>query len=124
MCTMVAFRVLAAWHAFSLQGDIVLLALRDYQDDKSDIIGKYSPDEARELKKRGELPATVRVNDIGGLDEAAADQREDMGFEFITTGNFVVGDEEAGADAGAAAAAGGGADDAILANGDINFDAI
>lgn len=120
---MVAFRVLTGVHVFS-QGDIVLLALRDYQDDKSDIIGKYSPDEARELKKRGELPATVRVNDIGGLDEAAADQREDMGFEFITMGNFVVGDEDAGAEAGAAAAAGGGAGDAIDANGDINFDAI
>lgn len=62
-----------------LQGDIVLLALREYQDSKADVIGKYSPDEARELKKRGELPATVRVNDIGGLDDAAADDKEDAG---------------------------------------------
>ena len=110
-----------------LQGDIVLLALREYQDTKADVIGKYSPDEARELKKRGELPATVRVNDIGGLEDAAADDKEDLGFEFITTEKFVGGEgeeeEEGKADA-AAAAAGGGAKSALLANGEIDFDAI
>ncbi|CAE7881899.1 tif11 [Symbiodinium sp. KB8] len=108
-------------------GDIVLLALREYQDSKADVIGKYSPDEARELKKRGELPATVRVNDIGGLDDAAADDKEDAGFEFITTGQFVVGgegEEEGKGSTADAAAAAGGADSALLANGEINFDAI
>lgn len=38
------------------QGDIVLVALRDFQDDKCDIIAKFSADEARQLKTIGELP--------------------------------------------------------------------
>merc|ERR1712093_735163 len=33
------------------QGDIVLLSLRDFQDDKADVIQKYSSDEARKLKQ-------------------------------------------------------------------------
>jgi translation initiation factor 1A len=37
-------------------GDIVLLSLRDFQDDKADVILKYNPDEARMLKSYGELP--------------------------------------------------------------------
>lgn len=37
-------------------GDIVLVGLRDFQDDKCDIILKFSPDEARQLKTLGELP--------------------------------------------------------------------
>lgn len=37
-------------------GDIVLIGLRDFQDDKADIIMKYTPDEARQLKAYGEIP--------------------------------------------------------------------
>lgn len=37
-------------------GDIILLGLRDYQDAKADVILKYTPDEARNLKTYGELP--------------------------------------------------------------------
>merc|ERR1711881_243133 len=33
------------------QGDIILLGLRDFQDDKADVIQKYSADEARNLKE-------------------------------------------------------------------------
>ena len=52
-------------------GDIILVGLRDYQDDKADVILKYMPDEARLLKAYGELPDTTRLNEgIGaGLDE-------------------------------------------------------
>ncbi|XP_042407601.1 eukaryotic translation initiation factor 1A-like [Zingiber officinale] len=51
-------------------GDIILIDLRDYQDDKADIIFKYMPDEARLLKAYGELPENIRLNEgIGGLDE-------------------------------------------------------
>ena len=38
------------------QGDIVLIGLRDYQDAKADVILRYNPDEARNLKTYGELP--------------------------------------------------------------------
>ena len=52
-------------------GDIILVGLRDYQDDKADVILKYMPDEARLLKAYGELPETTRLNEgiAGGLDE-------------------------------------------------------
>jgi len=38
------------------KGDIVLLGLRDYQDNKADVIAKYKPDEIRELKRLKQLP--------------------------------------------------------------------
>jgi len=49
------------------QGDIVLLSLRDFQDDKADVIQKYSSDEARNLKAYGELPENAKINetDVG-----------------------------------------------------------
>lgn len=40
------------------QGDIILIGLRDYQDSKADVILRYNPDEARNLKTYGELPET------------------------------------------------------------------
>lgn len=40
------------------QGDIILIGLRDYQDAKADVILRYNPDEARNLKAYGELPET------------------------------------------------------------------
>ncbi|PHU04512.1 Eukaryotic translation initiation factor 1A [Capsicum chinense] len=44
-------------------GDIVLVGLRDYLDDKADVILKYMPDEARLLKAYGELPENIRLNE-------------------------------------------------------------
>jgi translation initiation factor 1A len=44
-------------------GDVILLSLRDFQDEKADVILKYTPDEARLLKSYGELPDGVKVND-------------------------------------------------------------
>ena len=35
------------------QGDIILLSLREFQDDKADVIVKYTADEARSLKAYG-----------------------------------------------------------------------
>lgn len=46
--------------------DIVLLGLRDYQDNKGDVIMNYLPDEARALKSYGELPEDIRVNENTG----------------------------------------------------------
>lgn len=45
------------------QSDIVLVGLRDYQDCKADVILKYSPDEARNLKSYGEFPESVKINE-------------------------------------------------------------
>mmetsp|Transcript_16092 Transcript_16092/g.41356 ORF Transcript_16092/g.41356 Transcript_16092/m.41356 type:complete len:141 (-) Transcript_16092:351-773(-) len=59
-------------------GDIVLVGLRDFQDEKADIILKYSPEEARNLKKYGEIPETTEVNEGGGEGEGA----DEDGIEF------------------------------------------
>jgi len=45
------------------QGDIILLSLREYQDQKGDVILKYSADEARSLKAYGELPESAKINE-------------------------------------------------------------
>uniref|UniRef100_A0A5K3FEA7 Eukaryotic translation initiation factor 4C n=1 Tax=Mesocestoides corti TaxID=53468 RepID=A0A5K3FEA7_MESCO len=54
-------------------GDIILVSLRDYQDQKADVILKYLNDEARTLKSMGEIPDTVHLdenNDIEFLADA------------------------------------------------------
>jgi len=67
------------------QGDIVLVSLRDFQDEKGDIIVKYTPEEARNLKTYGELPEGVKINETEIVDGELSDD----GVEF---------DEQAGVD--------------------------
>ena len=45
-------------------GDIVLIGKRDFQDRKGDIIQKYFPDEAKNLKDYGELPSNIFVSEM------------------------------------------------------------
>jgi translation initiation factor 1A len=61
------------------QGDIILLSLRDYQDEKADVLMKYSADEARSLKAYGELPETAKINETDTYNEEGT---EGIGFEF------------------------------------------
>ncbi|ODQ65328.1 nucleic acid-binding protein [Nadsonia fulvescens var. elongata DSM 6958] len=60
------------------QGDIILLSLRDFEDDKADVVHKYNADEARALKAQGELPESAKINenDFGNEGE------DDCNFEF------------------------------------------
>ncbi|KAI9695396.1 MAG: Translation initiation factor 1A [Bogoriella megaspora] len=60
-------------------GDIILLSLRDYQDEKGDVILKYSADEARSLKAYGELPESAKINET---DTYGHEGDEGIGFEF------------------------------------------
>lgn len=62
-------------------GDIILVGLRDYQDDKADVILKYQPDEARLLKAYSELPENVRLNEgiAGGMD----DEEDGGGDDYV-----------------------------------------
>ena len=63
-------------------GDIVLVGLRDYQDEKGDVILKYTSDEARNLKAYGELPETARINETA-VDMANEGEADDScAFEF------------------------------------------
>lgn len=61
--------------------DIVLVGLREYQDDKADIILKYSPDEARNLIKYGEIPDTTTINENTGEGEEG-EEGDDVVFDF------------------------------------------
>jgi translation initiation factor 1A len=60
-------------------GDIILVGIRDFQDDKCDIMAKYTSDEARQLKAYGELPENAKINQDEQFNEA-----DDLGcpFEF------------------------------------------
>jgi translation initiation factor 1A len=59
-------------------GDVLLLGLRDFQDEKSDIILKYTPDEARLLKSYGELADNVKINE----NEQSGDEDQDVDVDF------------------------------------------
>merc|ERR1711998_198659 len=62
------------------QGDIVLVGLRDYQDEKGDVILKYTADEARNLKTYGELPVDAKINESAVEVEFGDD--DDVEFDF------------------------------------------
>ncbi|KAM4815681.1 eukaryotic translation initiation factor 1A-like [Thomomys bottae] len=61
--------------------DIILVGLRDYQDNKADLILKYNADEARNLKAYGELPEHAKINesDTFGPGEDDEVQFDDIG---------------------------------------------
>jgi len=50
-------------------GDIVLVGLRDFQDEKADVIQKYKPDEARRLKAQGHIPDNIQLDAEGANKE-------------------------------------------------------
>lgn len=80
------------------QGDIILLSLRDFQDDKGDVILKYTADEARALKSYGELPENAKINETDTFGQADGD---DAGFEFgDADSDDEASDEAAGGAAG------------------------
>ena len=54
--------------------DIILIGLRDYQDNKADVILKYNPDEARSLKAYGELPEHAKINETDTFGAADDDR--------------------------------------------------
>ena len=52
--------------------DVVLVSLRDFQDDKCDIIGLYDENQVRKLKELNEIPSNINLNEdneFSGLDE-------------------------------------------------------
>jgi translation initiation factor 1A len=51
-------------------GDVVLVALRDFQDDKADVVFKYKDDEVHRLKRLGEDVVAAPQDDD---DDAGAD---------------------------------------------------
>ncbi|CEG62807.1 hypothetical protein G6F70_002822 [Rhizopus microsporus] len=62
------------------QGDIVLLSLRDFQDEKADVIQRYNPDEARQLKAYGELPDNAKINETDA--NFGGEEDDEVEFDF------------------------------------------
>jgi hypothetical protein len=60
---------------------IVLVGLRDYQDDKADIILKYMPNEVRLFKAYRELPETTRLNE--GIAAGLVEEDEGVGSNYV-----------------------------------------
>jgi translation initiation factor 1A len=52
-----------------------LLSLRDFQDNKADVLYKYSPDEARALKAQKEIPEGAKINE---MDQNGPEDGEDL----------------------------------------------
>lgn len=76
------------------QGDVVLVALREYEKDKCDIIQKYIEDEVRKLKAYGEIPESFKLpeQETGKKSEGG-----DIEFEFIEKNNnkdIIISDDE------------------------------
>jgi translation initiation factor 1A len=57
--------------------DVVLISLRDFQDDKCDIIDKYDENQVRKLKEMGQVPDSIKLTDENEYFD------EDDGIEFV-----------------------------------------
>ena len=63
--------------------DIILISLRDFQDDKCDVIMKYFPEEVDELRKKGHLPAKGSANNDNNGDNDENEQECAFRFENL-----------------------------------------
>ena len=72
-------------------GELVLVSIRSFDDDKCDIIHRYTPTEAQDLKSRGSLPKTAKISALAVEIELAkvlpdllsGPSLDDDAFEFI-----------------------------------------
>ena len=60
-------------------GDTILVSLREFQDNKADVIGKYSNEEARNLKMLGELPTSAKIGETTSFGD---EDEESCVFDF------------------------------------------
>lgn len=58
-------------------GNIVIVSLREFQDEKCDILHVYKDEEVKTLIKYGELPSTIKINDA-----SVEDEKIDDGIDF------------------------------------------
>ena len=50
-------------------GDTVLVSLREYQDDKADIIHKYTSEETKTLISYNEITGNIKIDDEDGIND-------------------------------------------------------
>lgn len=58
--------------------DFVLISLREYQDNKCDIVMKYTDEEVRNLKSYGELPESVSLDIVEENEESTPFDFDDI----------------------------------------------
>lgn len=81
----------------SSQGDIILVGLREFGDEKGDVILKYYDEEAKELKELGEIPEHVKINegdyefegDGGEYGEEEEKEEDDLDIDNVSPYNSV-----------------------------------
>ena len=61
------------------RGDLILIGVRDFQDDKADVIHKYDHDEAKRLLKRGEIVPSMLSED----NDKTMGETDDIVFETL-----------------------------------------
>ena len=57
-------------------GDIVLVSLREFGDDKADLIHKYFPEEALTLQEMGDIPEGAMIGE-GAISDEEGEALED-----------------------------------------------
>ena len=60
-------------------GDVVLVSLREFENDKCDVVAKYNEDEVRKLKKANEIPENVNLPEA----ESEKEKEKDSGYGDI-----------------------------------------
>ncbi len=65
-----------------------MISLRDYQDDKADVIDKYNADEVRQLKARGAIPESVKI--VENAMENEDEDEDDIPYEFDDVGKRIL----------------------------------
>ena len=58
-------------------GDTILVSLRDFQDNKADVINKYSPEDVRKLQEYGEFKEMIKTED-----GVVKDNEDECVFDF------------------------------------------
>lgn len=71
--------------------DIILLGLRSFEDDKADVIHKFTADEARMLQAYDELPESWS---LGGDHEAEDDDDDTLAFNNDDSSSTDIDDSE------------------------------
>jgi translation initiation factor 1A len=63
--------------------DVVLVSLREFEDDKCDVLHAYKPPEVIYLQKLGEIPTSIKTSD----NKADGDEKhQDIGIDFREAG--------------------------------------
>lgn len=70
--------------------DVVLVSLREFEDDKCDVLHAYKAPEVIYLQKLGEIPTSIKTSDKTDADE----KHQDIGIDFREAGDVSSDEEE------------------------------